>query len=275
MLALGKINRLAIKKKVEFGYFMDGLEWGEILLPKRYAPADAAPGQLLDVFLYLDSEDQLIATTETPKIQVGGFALLQAVDVNRVGAFLQWGLSKDLLVPYSEQQIPMQANKRYLVHCLVDKSNRIIASSKLDKFLDKTPAKYQEKQAVDIMIANHTELGYKAIINQQHWGLLFKDQVVERLYPGQQLTAYIRQVRSDGKIDLSLNPIGAAKVKNLEPVILDALQQAGGFLPLHDKSSPDEIYQQFSASKKAFKQAIGSLFKAKKIRIGADGIYLL
>ncbi|MEE2001304.1 S1-like domain-containing RNA-binding protein [Alkalimonas sp. MEB108] len=275
MLALGKINQLAIKKKVDFGYFLDGLEWGEILLPKRYAPAEAELGQMLQVFLYLDSDDQLIATTETPKIQVGDFSLLQAVDVNRVGAFLQWGLSKDLLVPYSEQQIPMQAGKRYLVYCLVDKSNRIIASSKLDKFLDKTPAHYQERQAVDIIIANHTDLGYKAIINQQHWGLVFKDQVKERLYPGQRLTAYIRQVRSDGKIDLSLNPIGAAKVKALEPTILDALQQAGGFLPLHDKSSPEAIYQQFSASKKAFKQAIGSLFKAKKIRIEADGIYLI
>ncbi|MCC5824773.1 S1-like domain-containing RNA-binding protein [Alkalimonas sp.] len=275
MLALGKINQLAIKKKVDFGYFLDGLEWGEILLPKRYAPAEAELGQLLDVFLYLDSEDQLIATTELPKVQVGDFALLQAVDVNRVGAFLQWGLSKDLLVPYSEQQIPMQAGKRYLVHCLVDKSNRIIASSKLDKFLDKTPASYQEKQAVDIIIANHTDLGYKAIINQQHWGLLFKEQLKERLYPGQRMTAYIRQVRHDGKIDLSLNPIGAAKVKALEPAILEALQQAGGFLPLHDKSSPDAIYQQFSASKKAFKQAIGSLFKAKKIRIEADGIYIV
>ncbi|SEA41366.1 CvfB family protein [Alkalimonas amylolytica] len=274
MLALGKINQLAIKKKVDFGYFLDGLEWGEILLPKRYAPAEAELGQRLDVFLYLDSEDQLIATTELPKVQVGEFALLQAVDVNRVGAFLHWGLSKDLLVPYSEQQIPMQAGKRYLVHCLVDKSNRIIASSKLDKFLDKTPASYQEKQAVDIIIANHTDLGYKAIINQQHWGLLFKDQLKERLYPGQRMTAYIRQVRNDGKIDLSLNPIGAAKVKALEPAILEALQQAGGFLPLHDKSSPDAIYQQFSASKKAFKQAIGSLFKAKKIRIEVDGIYL-
>ncbi|MDP4528847.1 S1-like domain-containing RNA-binding protein [Alkalimonas delamerensis] len=274
MLALGKQNRLAVKKEVDFGYFLDGLEWGDILLPKRYAPAGLEIGQLLNVFLYLDSDDQLIATTEIPKIQVGQFALLTAVDVNKVGAFLDWGLSKDLLVPYSEQPIPMQTGKRYLVHCLVDKSNRIIGSAKLDKFLDKVPASYQEKQTVSVIIANHTDLGYKAIINQQHWGLLFKDQLKERLYPGQQLTAYIRQVRPDGKIDLSLNPIGAAKATTLEPAILEALQQAGGFLPLHDKSSPEAIYQQFSASKKAFKQAIGRLFKAKKIRIEQDGIYL-
>lgn len=274
MLALGKINRLTIKKKVDFGYFLDGLEWGEILLPKRYAPEDAAVGMPLDVFLYLDSEDQLIATTEKPAIMVGQYASLRVIAVNRVGAFLDWGLSKDLLVPYSEQQIPMQEGKRYLVHCMVDNSNRIIASSKLDKYLHKTTPDYQPQQRVDIIIAGRTDLGYKAIINQQHWGLLFKDQVFKTLYPGQSMQAYIVQQRPDGKIDLSLNPPGVAKMKALEPEILSQLQQAGGFLPLHDKSSPEAIYQQFSASKKAFKQAIGSLYKAKKITISSDGIHL-
>lgn len=274
MLALGKMNRLAIKKKVSFGYFLDGLEWGEILLPKRYAPDHAELGMLLDVFLYLDSDDQLIATTEKPAIMVGHYASLRVIAVNRVGAFLDWGLSKDLLVPFSEQQIPMQEGKRYLVHCKVDNSNRIIASSKLDKYLHKSAPNYQPQQQVDIIIAGRTDLGYKAIINQQHWGLLFKDQVFKTLYPGQSMQAYIAQQRPDGKIDLSLNPAGVEKMKALEPEILTQLQQAGGFLPLHDKSSPEDIYQQFAASKKAFKQAIGSLYKANKITISSDGIHL-
>jgi predicted RNA-binding protein (virulence factor B family) len=275
MLALGKMNRLLIKKKVDFGYFLDGMEWGEILLPKRYAPATAEVGMELEVFLYLDSEDQLIATTETPNIMVGNYASLRVVAVNRVGAFLDWGLSKDLLVPYSEQQIPMQEGKRYLVHCMVDNSNRIIASSKLDKYLHKSEPDYQAKQVVDVIIAGRTDLGYKAIINQQHWGLIFKDQAFKTLYPGQSMRAYILQQRPDGKIDLSLSPPGVEKMKALEPEILLQLKQAGGFLPLHDKSSPEDIYKQFAASKKAFKQAIGSLYKANKITIESDGIHLI
>lgn len=275
MLALGKINRLTVKKQVKFGFYLDGLSWGEILLPNNVAPKDLEIGQQLEVFLYLDSEDQLIATTERPKIKVGEVAMLQVLATTKVGAFVNWGLKKDLLVPFSEQQIPLKEGQHYLLYCYVDNSNRIVASSKLDRHLHKTPAPYQPGDKVNIIISEQTDLGYKAVVNHQHWGVLYKNEVFKPLRRGDVLTAYIAKVRDDGKIDLRLNTATHKQALELTSQILAKLEQNGGKLALTDKSSPEQIYASFGVSKKAFKQAIGALYKDKKIVIAEHGIILV
>ncbi len=275
MLALGKINRLTVKKQVKFGFYLDGLSWGEILLPNNVAPKDLQIGQTLEVFLYLDSEDQLIATTERPKIKVGEVAMLQVVATTKVGAFVNWGLKKDLLVPFSEQQLPLKEGQSYLLYCYVDNSNRIVASSKLDRHLHKTPAPYQAGDKVDIVISEQTDIGYKAVVNHQHWGVLYKNEVFKPLRRGDKLSAYIVKVRDDGKIDLRLNAATYKQALELTAQILAKLEQNGGKLALTDKSSPEQIYASFGVSKKAFKQAIGTLYKDKKIVIAEHGIILV
>lgn len=275
MLALGKINRLTVKKQVKFGFYLDGLSWGEILLPNNVAPKDLQIGQTLEVFLYLDSEDQLIATTERPKIKVGEVAMLQVVATTKVGAFVNWGLKKDLLVPFSEQQLPLKEGQSYLLYCYVDNSNRIVASSKLDRHLHKTPAPYQAGDKVDIIISEQTDIGYKAVVNHQHWGVLYKNEVFKPLRRGDKLSAYIVKVRDDGKIDLRLNAATYKQALELTTQILTKLEQNGGKLALTDKSSPEQIYASFGVSKKAFKQAIGTLYKEKKIVIAEHGIILV
>ncbi|MDX5406969.1 MAG: S1-like domain-containing RNA-binding protein [Chromatiaceae bacterium] len=275
MLALGKINRLTVKKQVKFGFYLDGLSWGEILLPNNVAPKDLQIGQTLEVFLYLDSEDQLIATTERPKIKVGEVAMLQVVATTKVGAFVNWGLKKDLLVPFSEQQLTLKEGQSYLLYCYVDNSNRIVASSKLDRHLHKTPAPYQAGDKVDIIISEQTDIGYKAVVNHQHWGVLYKNEVFKPLRRGDKLSAYIVKVRDDGKIDLRLNAATYKQALELTTQILTKLELNGGKLALTDKSSPEQIYASFGVSKKAFKQAIGTLYKEKKIVIAEHGIILV
>ncbi len=271
---LGQLNRLVVKKQVEFGVYLDGNSWGDILLPRRYVPKTADIGSSVEVFLYLDSEDQLIATTEKPLVMVGQVAQMKVVATTKVGAFLNWGLKKDLLVPFAEQNVPMQQDYSYLVYCLVDKSNRIVASSKLDKFIGKTTPDYQAGQEVDIIVAEPTDLGYKVVVDHQHWGLLYKDQIFKPLKRGYSCKAYVQKVRTDGKLDLILDKPGYGKTLDLTGQILQKLQQSGGELALSDKSSPDDIYAAFGVSKKVFKQAIGALFKEQKIEISPKSIKL-
>jgi hypothetical protein len=275
MIALGTLNTLAVKKQVKFGFYLDGLSWGEILLPNNVAPAGLAIDQQLEVFLYLDSEDQLIATTETPAIMVGKVAMLPVVAVTKVGAFLNWGLKKDLLVPFSEQQIPLKEGQKYLVYCYVDLSNRIVASTKLDRHLHKTEARYNIGDKVDIIVSEQTDIGYKVVVEQCHWGVLYKNEVFKPLRRGDKLTAYIVKVRDDGKIDLRLTATTYKQALELTTKILTKLEQNGGKLALTDKSSPELIYQAFGVSKKAYKQAIGALYKDKKIVILDAGIMLV
>ncbi|MDP5144681.1 S1-like domain-containing RNA-binding protein [Rheinheimera baltica] len=275
MLALGKINRLTVKKQVKFGFYLDGLSWGEILLPNNVSPAGLEIGSELDVFLYLDSEDQLIATTERPKIKVGEVAQLDVVATTKVGAFVNWGLKKDLLVPFSEQQIPLKEGQKYLLYCYVDNSNRIVASTKLDRHLHKTPPSYNAGDKVSIMISEQTDIGYKAVVNHQHWGVLYKNEVFKPLRRGDKMQAYIVKVRDDGKIDIRLNASTFKQAQELSDRILYKLQQNDGKLALTDKSSPELIYAAFGVSKKAYKQAIGSLYKDKKIVIAEHGIILV
>ena len=275
MIALGTLNTLTVKKQVKFGFYLDGLSWGEILLPNNVAPAGLEIGQQLEVFLYLDSEDQLIATTEQPAIMVGKVAMLPVVAVTKVGAFLNWGLKKDLLVPFSEQQIPLKEGQKYLVYCYVDVSNRIVASTKLDRHLHKTEPRYNIGDKVDIIVSEQTDIGYKAVVEQCYWGVLYKNEVFKPLRRGDKLTAYIVKVRDDGKIDLRLTATTYKQALELTTKILTKLEQNGGKLALTDKSSPELIYQAFGVSKKAYKQAIGALYKDKKIVILDAGIMLV
>lgn len=277
MALIGRFNTLQVSKFTDFGLYLDAGADGEILLPKRYIPKQEAleVGDWLNVFVYLDSEDRVIATTQKPKVQVGGFASLKVVEINSVGLFLDWGLSKDLLLPHSEEKRPLQVGDYVLVHVYLDpRSRRITATARLDRFLDNSPATYQVGEQVELLIAERTDLGFKAIINERHWGLLHKNELFRFVRSGMREAGYIREVRDDGKINLSLQPVGAEQRDVLAERIVEALQAAGGFLPLSDKSPAALISQQFSVSKGNFKKAIGGLYKRGVILIGDDGIRL-
>ena len=275
MAEIGKTNRMKVVKKVDFGVFLDGGHWGEILLPRRYVPKNCGPGDFVEVFLYLDSEDRIIATTEKPLAGVGDFAWLRVVSIEPAGAFLDWGLKKDLLVPFREQKKKMEPGKSYVVFVYFDEmSRRIAASARLEKFLEKAPAGLREGDEVDLLIYEQTALGFKAVIDGRYSGLLFANEIHQRLKIGQRVRGYIKKVRRDGKIDLALNKSGQGVDEDLEEDILNILTKRGGFLALSDKSSPGDISALFKVSKKTYKKAIGSLYKKRMIVVEDGGIRL-
>ena len=276
MIEIGKVNSLKVVKEVDFGLYLDGDAMGEILLPIRYVPRDAVIGDELDVFIYRDSEDRIIATTERPYAVVGEFACLKVVSVSRAGAFLDWGLSKDLLVPYAEQKPKMEEGKRYVVGIyLDDTSNRIVASARLDDMLyDESEDDFEEGEAVSLFVANKTELGYKMIVNNSHWGLLHFSEAVRDLKRGEKLQGYIQHIREDGKIDLCLHQLPSEKTDDVSDIIMKQLRKESGYLPVTDKSDPEEIKVLFGVSKSRFKKAIGALYKKKIITLEDDGIHL-
>ena len=276
MVKIGNNYELEVVKAVDFGFYLDAKELGEVLLPLKHAPEDLDVGDTLDVFLYLDSEDRPVATTQTPKVKVGQFAYLKVLDSTNVGAFLDWGLDKDVLVPFAEQHRPMETGRSYLVYLYLDKTDgRITASSKIDKFLDdEQPHDFKPQQAVDLIIANSTDLGYKAIINHSHWGVLYKDDVHQRLSFGQYKKGFIKYIRPDNRIDLTLQG-GQETRDKYTKIILNYLQKKNGFAPVHDKSDPKLISELFGMSKKSFKKTIGGLYKSKTIVIEDDGIRLI
>ena len=276
MTEIGKINHLEVVKEVDFGIYLDGGDLGEILMPKRYVPEETMPGDYLETFIYLDSEDRLVATTEKPLAMVEEFALLEVVSVTPVGAFLNWGLPKDLFVPFREQRQPMEEGKKYLVYVYVDtNTKRIAASSKIEQYLDNIPVDYDLDEEVDLIIVNETDLGYNAIIDNSHFGILYKNEVFQPLNPGDKVQGYIKKIRTDGKIDLHLEKIGYEKISSFVDRIIAELQKNKGFLPLTDKSSPEDIYQTFKISKKNFKAAIGALYKKRFIALEDNGMRLL
>lgn len=278
MALIGRMNCLQVVKHTDFGLYLDGGADGEILLPKRYIPKDTPTDveDWLNVFVYLDSDDKLIATTEKPKVQVGEFASLKVVDINRVGLFLNWGLPKDLLLPHSEEKRPLQIGDYCVVYVFVDKrSKRITATARLDRYLDKVPATYKVGQEVDLLVAESTDMGFKAIINGQHWGLIHKNELFKFLRSGMQEKGFIKEVRADGKISLSLQPVGQDAASNLGEQILAKLRENDGSLPLNDKSSPEAISALFRVSKGNFKKAIGGLYKQGRIVIHDDRIELV
>ncbi|PKG38737.1 CvfB family protein [Psychromonas sp. Urea-02u-13] len=273
MIKIGTYNELKIVKRVEFGLYLDGADEGEILLPRRYTTDDMQVGDNVNVFLYFDSEDRLIATTQRAKAEVNKFSSLKVIDTNRAGAFLDWGLPKDLLVPFNQQKIPMKEGYGYVVYIYQDDiSERLVASSKLDRFLDNEPADYSVGDKVDILIADKTDLGFKAIINDKHWGVLFETEVFGDMGIGKQCKGYIKQIREDGKLDVGLTKVGYAKVDALAERILQSLKQNQGFLPLHDKSKPEQIAKILKMSKANFKKSIGQLYRKHLITIENDGI---
>ena len=276
MLEIGRINTLQVTKQVSFGLYMDGGEAGEILLPKRYVPEGTIVQDWLDLFVYLDSEDRLIATTETPLVMVDECAFLKVVAVTPVGAFLDWGLPKDLLVPFNEQDRPMEVGRSYAVVVSVDDAtNRIIASSRLHDYLDEEADEdIKVGQAVELLIAGQTDLGYKAVINHDYLGLIFKNEVFQELKFGDQITGFVKNIRDDGKIDLRLNSDKKSTVEELSDKILDHLKHNNGSSQLTDKSPPEAIYRSYGVSKANYKRALSSLYKKRLILITHETITL-
>ena len=272
-MEIGKINTLKIVKILDFGAYLDGGNGLEILLPVRYVPEACEIGDNIDVFIYHDNEGRLIATTIRPLAIVGEFQLMQVNEVTPIGAFLEWGIMKDLLVPYREQKMQMKKGYRYVVYVYLDNvTNRIVASARIDKFLDNVPPDYEYNQEVDLMVVDETEIGYKVIINNLHWGLLYRDEVFRSLSKGERMKGYIKDIREDDKIDVSMQKLGYDKIDNITRKILDILNHNRGYLPVHDKSDAAEIQSLFACSKKAFKQAIGALYKQKLITLENKGI---
>ncbi|MGR5094806.1 CvfB family protein [Vibrio maritimus] len=276
MINIGRTNQLEVIKEADFGWFLDGEDYGSILLSKKHAPEGVAIGDKVDVFIYFDADNQVVATTDTPIAQVGEWGLMKVEGVNSVGAFANWGIKeKDLLIPFSEQRGRLSEGKTILVYVYTDKaSGRIVGTTKFNKLLDKTPARYQRNEQVDLLIAERSDLGYKAIVNGQHWGMIFPSDVIGKLFVGKKLKGFIKQIREDGKIDLSLQKVGVAKMDDLSEKILSLLEKKGGFLPLSDKSTPEAIFAAFKTSKGTFKKSIGGLYKQGKISIEKDGIHL-
>jgi predicted RNA-binding protein (virulence factor B family) len=276
MVEIGTFNKLQVVKQVEFGVYMDGGELDTILLPKRYVPQGCELGDWIDVFLYFDSDDLLIATTEKPKVQVGDCAMLTVVDINHAGAFMDWGLPKDLLVPYNEQQKPMEVGYSYVVHVFHDQnSDRIAASTKLSHHLDEESVWLKPRQAVNLLIAGRTELGYKAVIDNKYLGLIFRADAYRPLKIGERLPGFVKSIRKDGKIDLLISQATLQGDHDLGEQIIQHLTESGGESQISDKSDPEEIYRLFKVSKKKYKQALGGLFKSKRILIEPGKIKLI
>lgn len=276
MIKIGQINSLEVIKKADFGVFLDGDDYGSVLLPNKHVPEGTELGDHIEVFLYFDSESQLAATIDKPIAQVGEWGLMKIEGINQTGAFVNWGIKeKDLLIPFSEQRARFTAGQNILVYVYTDKaSGRIVGTTKFNKWLDKTPANYEVNEEVDLIIAERSQLGYKAIVNGKHWGMIFPSDVFGKLFIGKKLKGYIKQIREDGKIDLSLQKVGVAKMDDLSIKIIDLLEKKGGFLPLNDKSSPEAIFDAFRTSKGTYKKTIGGLYKQGKIVIEKDGIRL-
>ena len=275
-IELGKFNQLEVVKEVDFGMYLDGGEEGEILLPTRYVPEDCKIGDMLNVFLYLDMDERLIATTLTPAVQVGQFACLEVSWVNEFGAFLDWGLMKDLFVPFREQKMKMQVGRKYVIHAhLDDESYRIVASAKVERYLSKDIPEYAPDEEVGILIWQKTDLGFKAIIDNKYSGLLYENEIFSPLETGMEMKAFVKQVREDGKVDLMLQKPGFEKVDDFAKTLLDYIKERGGKIYLNDKSPADEIYDTFGVSKKTFKKGVGDLYKKRLIALTENGIQLV
>ncbi|MEY3001008.1 MAG: hypothetical protein RL648_1222 [Verrucomicrobiota bacterium] len=271
--SVGRMNRLRVVKKLSFGVYLDGKDQDEILLPIRYVPDSCEVDDFLDVFIYLDSEDRLVATTETPLAMAGELAYLRVVAVNKVGAFLDWGLPKDLLVPFGEQREGLTKDRSYIVYVYFDKtSQRLVASTKLHKYINPKSIRYKPGNKVDLIVGSAFELGWQVIIDKRFVGVIYRNEVFQPVREGDALVGYIKQVRPDGKIDVELQKSGLYGRDALAEEILVQLKAAGGFLAVTDRSPPEEIQDRFKASKKAYKRAVGGLYKRRLITLEDGGI---
>lgn len=275
-MELGKYNTLTIVRHTSVGFFLEDENGDDVLLPVKWVPQGTKEGDEIEVFVYLDSEERPIATTMKPKAIVGEFAYLQAKQLTRVGAFLDWGLEKDLFCPFIEQEGRMQEGQWYIVYVYVDRmTNRITASAKLENFVEKQDIMLKPKQEVQLLIGKPTPLGYNVIVDNQYLGLIYENEIYKRINTGDRTTGYVKNVREDNKIDIILQKPGYGAVEPNAQKILEILQQNGGFINLNDKSDPDEIANRMEMSKKTYKKAIGGLFRQKLISIEDDGIRLL
>nr|WP_319397807.1 S1-like domain-containing RNA-binding protein [uncultured Carboxylicivirga sp.] len=274
---IGKYNTLKVVKEVDFGVYLDGgEEYGEILLPTRYVPENTQVDDELEVFIYLDSEDRVIATTEKPFAIVGEFALLQVKSVTKVGAFLDWGLMKDLLVPFREQEEKMEEGKTYPVYIYLDEeSNRIVATSKLYTVLNNLLPDYEVGQEVDLFVYAKADIGYRVVVNDLHSGMLYHNQLFQPIKLGDKLKGFVQKVREDDKIDVALQKPGFEAIEGQAGEVLNLLKERGGYLAVSDKSPAELIYKMFKMSKKSFKKAIGTLYKQRIITIEEEGIKLI
>jgi predicted RNA-binding protein (virulence factor B family) len=277
MPQIGKKNKLTVVKRVDFGMYLDGVELGEILIPNRYVPIGCKAGDILEVFLYRDSEDRLIATTETPHAEVGKCGHLKVVSTSNFGAFMDWGVMKDLLVPFKEQRTPMQVGKSYTVYVYIDNSGRIVGSSKLSQHLKEEDDGqfFAEGQAVNLKIASRSDMGYKVVINDTHLGLIHNSDLLAKISVGDEKDGYIKQIREDGRIDVTLQMMGEEATDVLSKDILEFLKAEGGSSDLTDKSSPEAIYQVFNVSKSAYKKALGKLYKEKRVLLEKNLVKLV
>ncbi|MEC7772036.1 MAG: S1-like domain-containing RNA-binding protein [Bacteroidota bacterium] len=276
MIELGNYNTLKVLRSTSIGLFLGDDEGTEILLPNKYVPEDFEIDQEMEVFCYLDNAERPISTTLKPKIIRNGFACLEVVEVGAYGAFMDWGLEKHLLVPFREQSQRMEEGNKYIVHCYMDEeSMRLTGSSRVDKFLSNENVVYEQNDPVDLLVHRKTPLGWEVIVDERHKGLIFDSDIFNPVKVGDRLRGFIKNVREDKKLDISLQPIGAKMLEPTAKMILDKLVENGGFLPLHDKSSPEDIKNTLHLSKKAFKKGVGILYRQRKINIQDDGIHML
>ena len=274
-IRLGDYNRMTVVKTVDFGVYLDGGEEGEVLLPARYVPDGCKEGDELEVFVYLDNEERLVATTQTPLAKVGDFACLEVSWVNEYGAFLNWGLMKDLFCPFREQKMKMEKGKRYIIHVHIDhESHRIVASAKVERYFDPSFPPYRYGDEVSLLVWQKTDLGFKVIVDNRYAGLVYSNQIFREIRTGDRMKGYIEAVREDGKIDVMLQPTGWRMTKETADVLLDYLETHQGVCRLTDKSPAEDIYQAFQVSKKSYKKAVGDLYKRRLITIEEDCIRL-
>lgn len=275
-MEIGRYNDLRVSREVDFGVYLTDDAGNEVLLPKRYLTDRMPVGAKLRVFVYNDSENRPVATTETPTAVVGETALMRVKAVNAVGAFMDWGLvAKDLLVPFREQRVDMKDGRSYIVHVYLDEtSGRIVASAKLDKFLSRNRPAYYHRQRVEVLVVQRTELGFKVIVNDSHWGMIYHNEILTDVNIGDRLTGFVKQVRDDDKVDVTLSKIEKARVDDLSTVIINYLSSHGGSMSLTDKSSPEAIFKCFSCSKKDFKKALGQLYKQHLVELSPDATRL-
>ncbi len=276
MIELGRLNNLEILRDTSVGLFLGDEEGNDVLLPNKYVPASYEIGDKIKVFCYLDYDERPVATTLEPDIMLGEFRLLQVAEINEFGAFMEWGLEKHLLVPFREQRVKMKEGQWYVVHCYLDeRSGRLVASNKLDKFLSNENIDLKEWEQVDLVVTRQTDLGWEVIVNERHKGLVYFNEVFKPINIGDIIPGCIKTIRKDNKLDISLQPLGASVLEPAAKKIFEVLKAHGGFLPLHDKSAPEEIRDMFQMSKKTFKKGLGTLYKERKIKLEPDGFSLV
>lgn len=276
MIKIGKNNILKVVKRVDFGLYLDGGEFGEILMPQKYVAEGTEIGDEVEVFIYCDSEDRLVATTERPFVYVGEFGLLKAVSVSGIGAFMEWGVMKDLLVPFREQAERIEEGKSYIVYAYLDNTTkRIVGSTKLNKFLGNRIPRYAAGEQIDVLVVKRTDLGYKVIVDNLFWGMIYFNDLFDPVSVGDRLPAYVKLVREDGKIDVTLREYGGERVFQLAYRIVGYLRDNGGRMTICDTSSPEEIKAVFQCSKKDFKKALGYLYKKGQVRVSDKEVALL